>query len=294
MSGCEKNVTVNLPEGSKKLVLNSVVFSGETIHANLTRSLSNAESGKSIDASVTGAQMILYKDGQAVDTLSDEGYGLYMSETEAEAGHQYRMVVTHPAYPTIDAESEAPAVVPISSFSIVPNARSGQNSGDLDLLRVRFNDPAAAGDHYIMQIFGSSDYNKDGSDFYSWGDCITVSDPSFETPYGADLPGDEACYPSRSLFIKDAMFNGREKEASMYVSSYTMNPYWDWQGTDTTYPFVNLCHVTPQFYQFVKSFRGAQNASDNPFAEPFNVVSNVKGGYGVFSIVSVERVEVRK
>lgn len=294
LSSCEKSITINLPEEPKKLVINSIVLQGGLIYAHLTRSLSNAESGKNADVSVAGAQAVLYKDGQVVDTLKDEGFGLYTSDVDAEAGHRYRLVVTHRDYPTLEAETDAPVPVAIKDWSVVHYARSSPNSGDQDILKMRFDDPGTANDHYIMQILNANESLYEDLDFYSWGDCLQITDPSFESPYSAEFPGEEVCFPSHSLFFKDALFNGKEKELSMYVSSYQLNPYWPWQGTDTTYAQVRMYHVTPEFYQFVKTFRASQNASDNPFAEPFNIVSTVKGGYGVFSILSVESFEVKE
>jgi hypothetical protein len=102
--------------------------------------------------------------------------------------------------------------------------------------------------------------------------------------------------PSRSLLLRDQQFDGQEKELRIYGSSYTLQPYVYGNGgsvPDTAYPLVRMYHVTEDFYRFVKSFRSAMDASGNPFAEPFNVVSNVSGGYGVFAIVSEEGFELR-
>lgn len=292
-SGCEKSITINLPEQPKKLVVNAVVLRGEPVHLILTRSLSNAESGKSVDASVAGASVLLYRDGVLVDTLEPYSPGAYYSTIEAEHGHRYRLVISHASYASVEAETAAPDAVPILGLDRTRSARNNPNYGTQDLLRVRFKDPAASGDHYILQILPGYWQMNEPLDFYGWDNCIGVSDPSFESPYGNELPGEESCLPSRSLLLRDIHFNGQEKELRMYASSSSLEPGVQWQSTDTSYASVRMYHVTPEFYNFVKSYRSAQDASGNPFAEPFNVTTNVKGGYGVFAIVSEEMFEVR-
>jgi hypothetical protein len=291
LASCEKSVTINLPEQPKKLVLNAVVHEGDSIRGYLTRSLSNAESGKNINPSVQGAQALLYKDGVLVDTLSNTGFGEYESKIKAEAGHHYRLVISHPDYPTMDAETDAPAHVPIISWEAKIYGPANPKYGENDFLKIIFNDPSTTDDRYIFQILAPYD-EQDGFDFYTWGSCLEIKDPSVESPYTAEFPGEDVCYPSRSVFLKDALFNGKKKELSMYLPNSFTYSYLDPQTGDTLFSVVRLFHVTPEFYQFVKSYRGSQDASDNPFAEPFNVMWTVKGGYGVFTILSEERFEL--
>lgn len=291
--GCEKSITINLPAEPQKLVLNAVVPRGQPIYAHLTRTLSNAESGKGLNVSVTGAQLVLYVDGQAADTLEYESDGFYLSEVEATAGHRYRLKVTHPSYPGVEAETDAPAQIPLQTPVITRNARTTSNNGDQDLLQLRFRDPAGTGNHYIIQVLGGYNMNVQSLDFYSWDNCINIADPSFESPYSSEFPGEETCLPSRSLLLRDGLFDGQEKEVRLFASTYTLRPHAGPGGIDSTYPVVRMYHVTPEFYRFVKSYRSAQDASGNPFVEPFNIAGNVKGGYGVFSILNEEEYELR-
>ncbi len=182
LASCEKTIPVNIPSPPAKLVLNAVVMRGDSIRAQLTRSFSNAESGNNINPTVIGATVVLYRDGVIADTLEPMGDGMYQSGTLAEAGHRYKLSVTHPAYPAIEAESAAPDAVPIQSWDITQNARTNPDNGDQDLLRIRFRDPAGAGDHYILQVLGGYYAMIEELDFYDWGDCMNITDPSFESP----------------------------------------------------------------------------------------------------------------
>jgi hypothetical protein len=292
--GCEKSIKINLPDQARKIVVNSVMRLGEPIHASLTRTLSNAESSKGNFFQVTGAQILLYRDGQEVGRLDSVDVGVYASPVPAEPGHRYKLVISHPQYATTEAEADAPEPVPIISVRRDAMVRDNPDKGTEDLLNIRFRDPAAAGDHYILQVIGSGERDNLPLDFYSWRSCINATDPSIESPYASSLPGDEECFPSLALFVRDVQFNGQEKELRMYGSSYNLQPNPGWEpGMDSSYAAVRMYHVTPEFYRFVKSYRGAEDASGNPFAEPFNVSTNVKNGYGVFAILAEEEVELR-
>jgi hypothetical protein len=51
----------------------------------------------------------------------------------------------------------------------------------------------------------------------------------------------------------------------------------------------SLHHVSASFYQYSLSARRYDDAEDNPFAEPVILYSNVKNGYGVFSMGSTRK-----
>jgi hypothetical protein len=53
---------------------------------------------------------------------------------------------------------------------------------------------------------------------------------------------------------------------------------------DSTYPVVELYHVSEAYFKFEKSRIVASYTNGDPFAEPVNVYSNVKNGYGIFAI----------
>lgn len=52
---------------------------------------------------------------------------------------------------------------------------------------------------------------------------------------------------------------------------------------------VSLYHLDEPYYRFLQSTQNARNANGNPFGQPAAVQSTVKGGVGVFTILSYER-----
>lgn len=73
------------------------------------------------------------------------------------------------------------------------------------------------------------------------------------------------------------------------------------RGTGTRYQdgdtaFVGIWHIEKAYYDYLSSASDAANANGNPFAQPGQVKSTVKGGYGVFAGLPArfKRVVVKK
>jgi hypothetical protein len=77
-------------------------------------------------------------------------------------------------------------------------------------------------------------------------------------------------------------FNGKQKQVRFYVNSYDMQVIIDPSG-QVHKPVIRVSRITEAYFKFVKSYNVYYNSSDNPFAEPSNVYTNVKNGYGVFA-----------
>lgn len=58
-------------------------------------------------------------------------------------------------------------------------------------------------------------------------------------------------------------------------------------------PSFPLEYYNEAYFRYLKSYEYLQYNDDNPFAEPANVYSNVKNGYGVFALVHAATYEVR-
>ncbi len=67
-------------------------------------------------------------------------------------------------------------------------------------------------------------------------------------------------------------------------------------GFNTTYKFnlndslyVDLYHLTDEYYTFLKSVSDAKGANGNPFAVPAKVKGNITGGIGIFQALNYDR-----
>ena len=54
-------------------------------------------------------------------------------------------------------------------------------------------------------------------------------------------------------------------------------------ASESTRATVGLLHINKDYFKYLKSLNTYENVQDNPFAEPVNLYSNVKNGYGFFT-----------
>ena len=86
--------------------------------------------------------------------------------------------------------------------------------------------------------------------------------------------------------MKDVNFNGRQKQLKVSVASYMLNDI-KYSSRPPSRPYVKVYQVTEEYFKYIKSLSAYQNSSDNPFAEPVNVYTNIANGYGIFSANTV-------
>lgn len=82
---------------------------------------------------------------------------------------------------------------------------------------------------------------------------------------------------SLNALIDDSFSNGKEIN---WGSGYTF------QSGDTLY--ATLYHCTEDYYKFLTTAQSARQANVNPFSASGEVISNVKGGLGVFAALSYD------
>lgn len=87
--------------------------------------------------------------------------------------------------------------------------------------------------------------------------------------------------PITDATLSDRFFSGQQ---GAMITGY------NYEEKDTL--FVSLYHIDKEFFQFLDTSRDAARANGNPFALPSGVISNVEGGTGIFTAVSVDRKRV--
>lgn len=277
-ASCKKDIHVDVPPYQSKLTVFSSSAIGEPIMINVGKSLGIAERRNMPDLTITNATVNLYEDGALKESLVyKEDMKGYLSTLVAQAGKTYSVKVSAPFYTDAASSSAVPSAVPITGLTRVPNARSNENGDPQDELLFTFNDPSTAGDYYIIRITTP----KDSFTYNNF--CVNSGDASIETPYNENVDL-TTCLDNNSIFMRDELFNGKQKQVKIYVNSdnlhYTIN------GPDTTFPYIELLHVPEAYFKFEKSRQAAESANGDPFSEPVNVYTNVTNGYGVFSIIS--------
>lgn len=286
-TSCEKEITVKVPEYKSSLVLNSSTEVGDTITVSVGKSMSILKYKKGQNLEVTDAKVVLLKDNVTADTLKyNAAYGVYVSNTVADAGSKYTIKVNAPSYTEATATTAVPSFVPIAKIQRIPKTKVDMDGQQQDEIRITFDDPQAMGDYYIISV----EWDGNGSSDSSYNEtCINTTDASVESIYNENIDKN-TCLSSKGIFFRDALFNGSRKEIRLFINSHLLEPYV--VGGVNNKVRIVLQHVTEDFFKFRKSYLFASENSDNPFSEPTNVYTNVKNGYGLFSVQSYDVADI--
>jgi len=287
LASCEKEITVKTPEYTPLLVVNSNTEVGDTMQVTIGRSVGILKFKNGQDLSVKDARVLLYKGSAVVDTMKyDALNNVYNSKTIAEDGQQYSVKVNASGYQEANASTKVPSFVKIESVQRIQKVRLNADGMPQDELRITFSDPVTAGDYYILSLA------KAGSEFDTIGysSCVNTIDASIESISNEQID-QNTCLSGEAVFIRDALFNGKTKELRLFVNSDYLEPYT--YGGRIFRVSLALQHVTEDYFKFKKTYMFASENEGNPFSEPTNVFTNVKNGYGVFSVLSYDAIEVK-
>ncbi|MES2702086.1 MAG: DUF4249 domain-containing protein [Bacteroidota bacterium] len=278
-ASCTKEVSIKVPPYVSKLTVNSINEAGDPIALRVSRSVSIADRKYQPDLTVGGAAVDLYENGTLKQTLVfDQTYQAYVSTVTATVGNQYSIKVSAPTYTSVSAETGVPSPITIQNFTRIKNARTDADGNTQDQVIFNFDDPATAGDYYIIRLMPEFDSNN-----YYYNFCVNTTDASLETvsSENVDLT---TCFDNRGIFMRDELFNGTQKQIKLYVNSSNFNISYN--GVDTAHLVLELWHVPDTYFRYEKSRISADNSNGDPFAEPVNTYSNVTNGYGIFSMIS--------
>lgn len=269
--------------GTGKLVINSLNTIGNKITADISKSVSIK--GTTFEKStIDNAQVKLYIDGQAIENLVyDPGQKIYVSTVAPQAGKVYSVDVSAPGFTAISAETKSPEIVPIVNVERIENVRTDADGMKWDEIHIRFNDPAAEGNLYVISFNKKNDLRN-----FIAGDVFTY-DPSVEQVLDRssdffDGDDDGTTSKAKAIFVRDDLFNGQQKDLVLYIKNATITSAI--QSGDE--PAITLLNTTLDYYNYCRSYVLAQEVNDNPFSEPVNVQTNVKNGYGIFTVAGMD------
>ncbi|MEP7320448.1 MAG: DUF4249 domain-containing protein [Saprospiraceae bacterium] len=187
-------------------------------------------------------------------------YAVLPQPLQFEPGNEYTLQVSAPGYTTVEATESMPRPVDIDSIAYRK--------------KIRLSIP---GDPFNSDVFNEySYYFKDpGPDLnyyfasgYYWDSIHAVTQPIDLFSY--DLKSVEG-------FLSDESFNG--KPIVWNVHEYVWNHSGQFQ-----YAYFYLHSLSKAYYLYQLSIRRYEKARDDPFAEPVILYTNIKNGYGFFSL----------
>lgn len=268
---CEKIIDISIPEKERKIVVNGLISADMPARIHFSRSLSVLEKDSLV--TIADAQVSLFEGDNLIGEFLKESDGYYYLPSFLPlVGHAYRLKASSTGLQPIEAEAIVPAVVPLAS---VDTATLTGEWGQQELrLSVKFIDPAG-----VRNIYGFGvevTYKEFNYDSMSYTGKI-LTHPAYLYSNTDGFLEDESTDFEGKLYFEDLLFDGQPKTVEFGVTDYSF------YESDTVWLNVRMEQIDPSYFLYVKSYESYREAHGNPFSEPVQVYTNVKGGYGIFS-----------
>lgn len=247
---------------------------------------------------VANAKVELLRNGQLLGTIPNYQKGYYVGKglfkLDTSAGTVYTIRVSAPNFETVEASqtTQNPFVVLRGGYR-----KDGAISTDRfdpfstpekgDEMSIEFQDNATEDNYYKLESVNSNRFG---------GVYALLSRDTLNKVYTTGINLQDIDPNSEEGFLPDRAFNGKNYvwrfwfRPTLYFYSQTGGSFISRAKTGDRVS-MKVQSVTKDFVLFEKSLRLAYDANDNPFfTEPVILYSNVKKGYGIFTIGRVQTV----
>ncbi len=265
---CEKELNINIPRSSHKIVVNSKIFEDSLFVANVYRTSLINENSENL-AYIDSAKVSLYSDEVFIETLQLKEFGNYIGQHRVMPNTNYKIKVEVDGFATATAQTQTLHKVEILKLDSLGLSVDPETKERYYKFAVHFKDNEKSKDYYMI------DFTEDG-EIGSQNSVIYSKDPAIEVGGGNFMHSDETTTYGR-MYFSDDLFNGDEYAFSIYV------PENEIYGGFT----VNLCHITYEYFKYVQTY-SAQNEGDGleMFFQAVQVYNNVHNGLGIFGAIS--------
>ncbi|HEX8385859.1 MAG TPA: DUF4249 domain-containing protein [Rubricoccaceae bacterium] len=313
LAGCDFSPTLDIgtPAFEPALTVNTVLFADSTVRVRVTRARDpyttqpTLQNGRLGFATVTDARVTLSRDG-APEVLAFEsrqcldGYdyqtqqevfvecGFYVTGTPVVGGATYALRAEAPGLPPAEATVRVPARVPATASMVPGTPIDGQPTNRITL---RFRDPAGPDDLYgVDALLAGTVVGTQVCDYRGCRDTTYVqayrTQTSFTTADPILLAGLRGIPGGSNVAtFTDDLFDGQERAFTIEARAYY------YAGEVDVRRIVRLLALDRTL---VDAYLQAEFSlgQDNPFQEPFDLPSNVRGGYGLVGAAAVTEVDL--
>ena len=294
LASCSDDFDINTVKGKPKLILYCMPAAGDSTAILLMRSLPVNQKGQVVP--IDGAHISYSVNGRPA-TVVAEGNGHYKAVARQAVGDRISIEAEADGLPAVSAQTTILAPVPVSDVAtkeVTVYSDYWEESENYLQLTASFTDPADTKDYYAVQVKSLLFWRNDDS----YGDMpdpdevivdttaavctvYTESDPVLKklNSIDYDFGYDNNAYENFYVFTDDD-FNGKTYTLHLnldrnvtLVGSHYVSPYY----------YVELYHITPEFYHFVSTIGSIEN-SDLAKAGLSNItpnVGNVRNGIGM-------------
>lgn len=277
MTSCTKELPFEGKGKKPLLVLNCILVNHQPFEVNIARSVFFLSNQGVSSPAISDAVVTLTNVTTGTVHVLNQGLGgVYTFPFDVTPNTTYKIVVTHPDYPTISSE-----LTTVSDIVLDDVDTSGVQLGGFEREK-----------RYVYQFsdlpesnFYIAAFKRPVKDWVSEDTLLTYgygysTDPSVDD--GSVNTSADAGYEPR-LFFNDVLFNNQHKNFEIKERIYN---YMD--SVNTGYEFT-LINATEDAYKYFKT--APKNLEANPLADPVKVHNNIIGGYGIFGSISYSTVQ---
>jgi len=274
---CEDDIKLDLNPDSPVMVVNALAGNDSLVrvHVSLSKQLQENDAQKTL----TDATLSIYEEGKLLGKLKTAEDGWYEIQSRFQANLNYRVVVNHPQYESISAETRIPSEIKISDCKMTKSETAYH-------FQLEFQDKSYSKDYYMILLYAVTnevinDENYQQNILLSYySEDIIFEDNLLENT--TDL---ERNLLKGSLCFSDYNNNGEKFDISFYAPI-------DSSAMEILTFKVTLLHISKDYYAYERSKIMISNREDLPFYKKINLHSNINGGAGIFAGYTLDEWEI--
>lgn len=319
LSGCITDHPIGKQGEERKLTLSSIPDEGEKMDVML--GVSQLPDDPYNDPKyywAKGGKIQLFVNGAMHKEYISEG-GIDSLDYIPQFGDKIKLIGQWKDYPMVIGETEIPKPPLLKDFSVIhrPDSVVKQNINiptiggrykrenvtiyyKRILFKITVQDYANEPNFYRLRlrfIHGKPYETEDGEQVTSYSfRMVELEDPVFELPVSGmplftgtshyQLFSDRSFANKEHTFLTEDVFAYKVETEDGTPIEMRTSPFFDlyYNLLDEKQTFqyeMYLHHQTPDLFHYMQTFLSAQNSKDNPFAEPAQVYSNIKNGFGI-------------
>jgi hypothetical protein len=267
LCACDLVVDVDIPLSPNQLTINSLFGPDSTWLVMLTnnRHILNDSSFQGVEDAV----VMIVEDGAVADTLVHETNGIYRSHARPTVGKEYQLIARTGTSEITTGHSTILKPEVVTKVELIKGVATGHGRLN-NKINVTFADKSPELNYY--QIIVKTVYEQ--IDFQQYEKVLSF-------PVFVRLESDDPAIQNQiinqyeGVVIKDVLFNGKEVTLSFKTPENDLFQ----EGAVV----VSLRTLSPEYYRYKTTAALQEHTSGDPFAQPVNVYSNVKNGYGIFA-----------
>lgn len=299
LTGCVRDIDLDYPAGPSRQALNSIFTSGDSVFLNISRSrgINEPQNFSGIQDPVLrifeNNQQAGYFINSGLDSLGVPGStytALNMDGTAfiPQRGKTYTVTSIATGFDSVWAEVKVPDSVSFYVTS-VDSGKTDAKLGDYVELYFVLDDKVSTEDYYILNalVVDSGAYQDEFGNWFpfveEYNACMQLLDTRLNTSIGGPFSGIDDC--SNEYSFDDRLFNGQSVSSSVrvFISNEEFLELYNRKI------YLELALLNNDLYQYTRTRRQAENAQGNPFAEPVQVYTNVRNGFGIIGGRTVVR-----